>query len=398
MSGGDGDSALPAPLAPVSVNADVRSVVANSRSFGLMPAIANIEKAAGVDSVILKSIGMGTDAGTLFFDCISASEKTAWVRMYLVAIKTVDPGGWDVLTEHCEDDPAEAVFMGRLLRNLLIKLDEQEKESAVVRPKVTVVNANDDDNAYMVAEFTGTELDEAQKLVRIMFGRRFNSGYVPKIAVLKRMCYSVKMDTALPSIERIPLKSLRVLPGDTPIILFKRWLVGHMVCSVGASVPVGVVSNGCGDLPMYGEQWMSWFDCVDLLEAMELCFVGMPLASQTSLIESTVTIMSALTSTGRPRLSASAAISGAVHDVLRMSGSARLSMLAPEPPQPIPPGEQPPNLGPNGLVKMKGGNPNGELCLDFARGKCPRNKCSFSHKRKTVAVAPGDGPEEAAEA
>ena len=47
---------------------------------------------------------------------------------------------------------------------------------------------------------------------------------------------------------------------------------------------------------------------------------------------------------------------------------------------------------------MKGGNPNGELCLDFARGKCPRNKCSFSHKRKTVAVAPGDGPEEAAEA
>lgn len=37
-------------------------------------------------------------------------------------------------------------------------------------------------------------------------------------------------------------------------------------------------------------------------------------------------------------------------------------------------------LGPNGLVRMVGGNPDGEPCRRFAAGKCsPFGKCSYSH-------------------
>ena len=39
-------------------------------------------------------------------------------------------------------------------------------------------------------------------------------------------------------------------------------------------------------------------------------------------------------------------------------------------------------LGANGLLRMKGGNPEGQPCIDHARGKCQRAKCSFSHEGK----------------
>ena len=44
------------------------------------------------------------------------------------------------------------------------------------------------------------------------------------------------------------------------------------------------------------------------------------------------------------------------------------------------------SIGPNGLVRMKGGNPEGEPCRDFAKGKCPRQKCSWSHVKPASSV------------
>ena len=46
-------------------------------------------------------------------------------------------------------------------------------------------------------------------------------------------------------------------------------------------------------------------------------------------------------------------------------------------------------MGPNGLERKKGGNDAGKPCIDFDKGKCPRNKCSFKHaKGDTRRVSP----------
>ena len=37
--------------------------------------------------------------------------------------------------------------------------------------------------------------------------------------------------------------------------------------------------------------------------------------------------------------------------------------------------------GPNGLERMKGGNPAGDPCRDLAKGKCAYASCSFSHAK-----------------
>jgi hypothetical protein len=44
-------------------------------------------------------------------------------------------------------------------------------------------------------------------------------------------------------------------------------------------------------------------------------------------------------------------------------------------------GEAEPRMGPNGLERKKGGNDAGKPCIDFEKGKCPRNKCSFKHAK-----------------
>ena len=57
-----------------------------------------------------------------------------------------------------------------------------------------------------------------------------------------------------------------------------------------------------------------------------------------------------------------------------------------EPPAKKPkPGEGDPLHGPNGLERKEGGNDAGAPCIDLAKGKCPRKKCSFKHAKANAA-------------
>ena len=42
-------------------------------------------------------------------------------------------------------------------------------------------------------------------------------------------------------------------------------------------------------------------------------------------------------------------------------------------------------MGPNGLERKEGGNDAGAPCIDLAKGKCPRKKCSFKHAKANAA-------------
>ena len=45
-------------------------------------------------------------------------------------------------------------------------------------------------------------------------------------------------------------------------------------------------------------------------------------------------------------------------------------------------------IGPNGLARMKGGNPAGGPCRDLAKGKCAYATCSFSHANVSESRCP----------
>ena len=153
-------------------------------------------------------------------------------------------------------------------------------------------------------------------------------------------------------------------------------------------------SGGYGIVPGYADAWLSWYDCLDLLDTLEVAFVPLAEAAQTSVIESIINIVSGSTGSGRPRLTASCAIGRAVSDAIRIIAAAAAAEAGSSKRKVG--DEDPPKLGPNMLERMKGGNPKGELCKDFARGRCPRALCSFSHV-KPKPTAPADGADAAVE-
>ena len=132
-------------------------------------------------------------------------------------------------------------------------------------------------------------------------------------------------------------------------------------------------------------QYLSWYDCADLLETFEANVSGLSQEVQLSLVESLIKHLSHASGIGKPRPTASYVVARAVHDMILMIGNARTASVTPtkrkleDTPDELGGGVM---LGPNLLEKMKGGNPAGDACKDFLKGRCPRAKCSFSHAKK----------------
>ena len=381
------------PLPGVPFSSDALRIVEQAGATIIMPAVAATERVASITITVLENLGTGVGDGSTFADASTMAERAAWIKQYANTLAHADWAGIKqilVPAEVTERDDRKGWRLGavaRMLRALRKLLDSNDVTDGSQR-SITVYAKTEEESAY-AHDFPGSELEQQQRMCQDFYARSFHSDFVPKIAVLKRICYAVRIDHKLAPLTRVPLSALRITPKDPPHLLFKRWCIGHCIVAAGFDPPhASFEDGGFGVVPGYAAAWLSWYDCLDLLDTLEVMFVPLTEAAQTSVIESLIGIVSGSTGGGRPRLTASCAIGRAVSDAIRIiaaaaaadAGSAKRKALD----------EEPPKLGPNMLERMKGGNPKGELCKDFARGRCPRALCSFSHV-KPKPPAPADG-------
>jgi hypothetical protein len=349
-----------------------------------------------VTEAVVRNVGLGLD-GILLGDLKGASAKKKWALAYVKALIKADKGGIAAHTAaHGSDNEAKMFQLMRDIRGLFSAVTQEEGGAPGASPKITVV-ANSEEAVYSM-DFQPTDLEDAQKMIRIMYGRPFSVLVVPKHSVLKKIVYSIKVDMKMVGIDRVSMASLAAGPSDTALLRLRRYLVGHMLACAGtALVPGAMYDGGFGGVhASFPTQYLSWFDCCDLLETFETSVACLAEPIQESLVETLIKRMAHSSGTGFPRPSASCVVGRAVHEVISMVGSAQavehsLAALGKRRLDEDPPLETGGGalLGPNGLEKMKGGNPAGEPCKDFAKGRCPRPKCSFAHaKKQKVAPTP----------
>jgi hypothetical protein len=399
-------------LPPVELDDKIYDIVDAAGARKMMPALAAIEMCAWVDMNIIQNMGTACDEvhNQLLQDCTTAAEKAEWVKAYAKAMIAKDPGLHRSILEEVgqevEDDAkASEVMVMRAIRALHRGIENSNKKGATagseVKPKITVVTSPDDEDAY-INELDGTEMDQQNAKMETIYGRRIHAGLIAKIAVLKRISYAVVIENTFASAQRVKIKTIMASPRDSAFYTFKRWIAGHMLIAAGANPPnENQESNGHGWVtcaPSLGQQWLSWHDCMDLLDVIESNMTGISEESMWAIVDSIITLLHFATASGHPRATGSAAVAGVQTDVLRMLMAAKAAAVSVPTKRKIDDDDEPPR-GPNGLVRMKGGNPEGAPCKDFVKGKCPRSLCSFSHKKRKVKSTPaspgeGDEPEE----
>ena len=385
------EARTPAPLPAVLVTPDAIQRVKNAGSELILPAVAAVEMVEEVTMSVLNNLGVGLGDGSTFSDAESKAEKLEWLQAYSKAIAQKDMGMVKqiavpaTITVKEERAAARLTAVMRMVRSIV---SPDVSSGGGGTHNITVVSKTEEESAYS-HDFPGTELETQQSLCSSYYSRPFHADFVPKMAVLKRMCYSVKIDRKLSSLARIPLSALRVSPLEPALVLFKRWCIGYCIIAVGVSPPAGFESGG------YGEAggsilWLSWWDCLDLLDTLEIQLALLGEAARTSVIESIINIVAGATGAGSPRITASCAIGRAVSDAVRIVASA-CAADAQSRKRKNDDGSGEPQLGTNGLVRMKGGNPAGAPCRDFKKNKCSRSTCSFSHELQT-STQPAEQP------
>jgi hypothetical protein len=84
-----------APLPAVPFDADVMEIIDKCGVRGLAPAVAAVENTNKVDQQTLRSIGLGSPKGIIFFDLSAATEKRDWVLEYAKELLAKDKQAFD---------------------------------------------------------------------------------------------------------------------------------------------------------------------------------------------------------------------------------------------------------------------------------------------------------------
>jgi hypothetical protein len=349
-------------------------------------------------------LGTGLAPGINYADATTAAERAAWIGAYVAGIKSADPGLWCTLTQPAtvtgpDIEAARKTQVARALRGLLAAIEKAPvEEKSATQKFIYAKNAEDIDFSE---DFTCTDLENNNKRCGLLYGRRFHSQFVPKLAVMKRLVFSVVVDLALPSTTRISLASLRVTPDDGPLLLLRRYFTGLCLVCAEQGVFAECRDEGYGEVTAASYRlWLSWYDCAELLDTVEAYTAGLADITVTSIVESIINMIAASSGAGRVRLSGSAAVAHATIHAIPIIAAARAATAQAAVKRAVPDessdGESSDDdeVGPNGLVRMKGGNPAGSRCRDHAKGACPRKMCSFSHKKakkKKAKATPAQG-------
>ena len=382
------------------------------------------EGALVLDDEVLKSIGSGTAAGLRLIDCTSAEEigkhrdavaiRLLWRDRRLLKLVPKDLG--------YAKEERKRLLMLAVGRMVLAIMDTFKMGAGAVvavpgggmvhGTTVYTIAAKEGEMNYALPAYSTKEVKSQMELVGLMYSLRLRTHALPTAGVFKKLAYWITDQGCWPSSEFVTLESFRREAYDSQYTLFLRLLNGCLVVAAGMEVPKTARDDGQGQVPGQPDQWLSGLQIIDLLQEVESVRDRLTDAELGGVTRAMHEQMHKSTSVGG--VSGSFAAHGQISDLTKYvntqlqiatasgkkgGGSPRTPRAekkrgrVPSSPIPTVAGEEEEGkktykdevgeLGPNGLPRMKGGNPKGDACGKLKKtGKCPYESCSYSHAKR----------------
>ena len=397
---------------------DAAPIVKAHKVTKLLRAIGLVERVSVVDIAVLKMLGAGTSSGTALSECTTAKEKADSRKEIVAALLAADPG---LLAKLGGDESDESV-RGEVAAKAAARLVAAVVEAATAGAgtggddphSVTnyVVTQTEEERGYTVPSYDADDVRRQKAVIDKMHNLKMRPHELPTLGQLKKIRYWVVNETATADPTRVPLTGMRRDPRDSAYTCIKRYVLGHVLCAAGESAAAGLRDEGAGDLLKFGTQWLNADKAVELLQ--ELDEVRDHITDPEMMAAGAVMVETMHKATLRAKETASLAVArqiskvpeyvaqargakggggGAEREKTPRGGARRKRKRAEveaeaAPAAPTPPGsgkgggrfpDEDGAKGPNGLPRMKGGNPAGSKCK--LHPKCTFKFCSFSHAK-----------------
>jgi len=418
----------------VKQSSGAKSILKECSASALAEAILKAEGVPKVTATILVMMGLGIPTLVLS-ECTTAESKAKSRREISAALLAEDEEA--LLKEYGGKGSTNArkvkamTTISRLVAAVVEEALYQKEQSLSVaaapaagdqKPNLVLQQESEEDRGYVLTEYRTNDVKTNVTVVLKMYNLRLRQHFMPTHHVMKCLAHWWQVEQCWPDPARLPLSKFKRDADDTALLLFKRLVYGVLVVAAGAGVPAGIRDDGAGNLRKHVPQWANGNQLNELLLELEECQSKMDEATTKAV--TTLMHVSMHKSTTRSGESVSLAAARQMSKVAEYvaaqsakggdeegrSGKRKKSdkggatadgkrkgdaLSTPEKKRKGAQADTPRTLqsgskkypdevgakGPNGLERMKGGNPAGDPCRDLAKGKCAYATCSFSHAK-----------------
>jgi hypothetical protein len=289
-----------------------------------------------------------------------------------------------------------------------------------------VVTQNEEERGHSDNSIELTEVQRLLKTHDLMYNEEIRGFWIPTVSVIRRVAYWARNMRTFPNPAKLPLATFK-RTGESNATAMNRMLVSCEIATAGQAVAPGERDDGAGKAQGFPDQWLSHRAVQAFRGELEEAREKMPVREHDALCEAMYLSLYKASSEGG--MTGSLTLRDQVTQVsnhasmfallrtaeLTVSGSGKSKKRGrgggdgasgPEKKksrgnaqaggqrgrQTTPArgrfADEDGALGPNGLARMRGGNPAGAACSRHANGRCAFQFCSFSH-----AGAAGSGGE-----
>ena len=418
----------------VKQSSGAKSILKECGASALAEAILKAEGVPKVTATILVMMGLGIPTLVLS-ECTTAESKAKSRREISAALLAEDEAA--LLKEYGGKGTLDArkvkalTTISRLVAAVVEEALYQKEQSLSVaaapaagdqKSNLVLQQESEEDRGYVLTEYRTNDVKTNVTVVLKMYNLRLRQHFMPTHHVMKCLAHWWQVEQCWPDPARLPLSKFKRDADDTALLLFKRLVYGVLVVAAGAGVPAGIRDDGAGNLRKHVPQWANGNQLNELLLELEECqskmdeattkavttlmhvsmhksttrsgeSVSLAAARQMSKVAEYVAAQSAKggDEEGRSAKRRKSDKGGATADGKRKGDA----LSTPEKKRKGAQADTPRTLqsgskkypdevgakGPNGLERMKGGNPAGDPCRDLAKGKCAYASCSFSHAK-----------------
>jgi len=269
------DSTAPAIVYPMmpDMAAAALLLVQREGAEALMPAIGTLEQVFLVEMQTLRSLGLGLGNGIPVSE-LSGSEKAQkrdeYVKKMLLAdarlCKIVDLG----VGHEAQSLTASMLSCGRKLLGIV-----EGAVQALIAPSVHaapttqhIVVESEEDRGYTDQGMGMSEMQRLQAVLVTIGNYHVRSFLMPSLGVMKKVGYWVRMHRTFPDPTRVPLKAF-CKEGESLYLGLRRAIVSSMVAAAGQKANAGERDDGAGEMRGFGAQWFSTSVGEDLLAECE---------------------------------------------------------------------------------------------------------------------------------
>ena len=398
---------------------DAKALLEAHGAMVLANAMALVGKVSHLSVATIRTLGLSTDTSVSLSECTTSAELAKVRKEIIKALVAADTKallklgkGRPTGTDKTE---AATLVVARMLTGV-----STESKVAPLSPglgnqgggTLHVVSEKAEDLADTMQGYETSELEKQLTKARKMFNARWRSHHIAKFAQVKKIAHFVFKEGSFPEPARMPLSKMQRTANDGAFTLFCRLIRTVCVVAAGEEIKEGQRDEGAGDVPKYKPQWANINVVEDLISELdeereqvtEAQMLGVVNTIYTSLYKSTARGNSTLSlacelllagkvsefvaaqkAAGKPHKTPTQTQAKA-GDKRDKGGKAttptKTAKATPKKTTDKPKFEDKADAEktPNGLPRMKGGNPDGKPCNDFfQRGKCPYGTCSFSH-------------------